>query len=91
MFARGLVEEVRGLLERGVPEDCPAFRALGYRHVLRHLRGETGRAEAVAQAKIDTRQYAKRQMTWFRKMAEVAWFSPDDRPGLERHLEKRLQ
>ncbi len=91
MFARGLVEEVRGLLERGVPEGCPAFRALGYSHVLRLLRGEVSRAEAVALTKTDTRQYAKRQMTWFRKMAEVAWFSPDDRPGLERHLQNRLQ
>ena len=91
MFARGLVEEVRGLLARGVPEGCPAFRALGYRHVLRLLRGEIGLAEAVALTKTDTRRYAKRQMTWFRKMAEVAWFSPDDRAGLERHLEKRLQ
>jgi len=91
MFARGLVEEVRGLLERGVPEGCPAFRALGYRHVLRLLKGEIGRAEAAALTKTETRQYAKRQMTWFRKMADVAWFSPDDRAGLERHLQKRLQ
>lgn len=91
MFAGGLVEEVRSLLERGVSEGCPAFRALGYSHVLRLLRGEIGRAEAVSLTKTDTRQYAKRQMTWFRKMAEVAWFSPEDRTGLERHLQKRLQ
>ena len=91
MFARGLVEEVRRLLERGVPETAPPFRALGYAHVLRHLRGEIGREETVALAKIETRQYAKRQMTWFRKMAEVAWFSPDDGPGLEQYLQKRLQ
>ncbi len=91
MFARGLVEEVRGLLERGVPEGCPAFRALGYSHLLRLLRGEITRDEAIALTKTDTRQYAKRQMTWFRKMAEVTWFSPDDRAGLERHLQNRLQ
>ncbi len=69
MFERGLVEEVRGLLERGVPETAPPFRALGYSHVLRHLRGEIGRDEAAALTKADTRHYAKRQMTWFRKMA----------------------
>jgi tRNA dimethylallyltransferase len=91
MFARGLVDEVRGLLARGVPEGCPAFRALGYRHVLRHLRGEIGRDEAMALTKTETRQYAKRQTTWFRKMAGVAWFSPDDQSGLERHLQNRLQ
>lgn len=91
MFARGLVEEVRGLLERGVPEGCPAFRALGYSHILRLVRREITLPEAIALTKTDTRQYAKRQMTWFRKMAEVAWFSPDDRAGLERHLQNRLQ
>jgi tRNA dimethylallyltransferase len=91
MFARGLIEEVRDLRARGVPEGCPAFRALGYRHVLRHLRGEIGRDEAMALTKTDTRQYAKRQTTWFRKMAGVVWFSPDDRSGLERHLQNRLQ
>jgi tRNA dimethylallyltransferase len=91
MFARGLVEEVRGLLERGIPEPAPPFRALGYRHVLRLLKGEIGRSEAVALTKTDTRQYAKRQMTWFRKMAGVAWFSPDDDPGLELYLQNQLQ
>jgi len=91
MFARGLVGEVRGLLEKGIPEDAPPFRALGYRHVLEHLRGGLGLDEAVALTKADTRQYAKRQMTWFRKMAEVAWFPPDDGPGLEQHLRNQLQ
>jgi tRNA dimethylallyltransferase len=91
MFARGLVEEVRGLIGRGVPESAPPFRALGYRHVLRLLKGEIGRPDAVALTKTDTRQYAKRQMTWFRKMAGVAWFSPDDGPGLEQQVQNRLQ
>ena len=91
MFARGLVEEVRGLIGRGVPESAPPFRALGYRHVLRLLKGEIGRPDAVALTKTDTRQYAKRQMTWFRKMAGVAWFSPDDGPGLEQQVRNRLQ
>ena len=91
MFARGLVEEVRGLIGRGVPESAPPFRALGYRHVLRLLKGEIGRPDALALTKTDTRQYAKRQMTWFRKMAGVAWFSPDDGPGLEQQVQNRLQ
>jgi tRNA dimethylallyltransferase len=91
MFARGLIDEVRGLLARGVPDDAPPFRALGYRHVLMHLRGGLALEEAVALTKTDTRQYAKRQMTWFRKMDGVAWFSPDDGPGLEEHLRNQLQ
>jgi tRNA dimethylallyltransferase len=91
MFERGLIEEVRGLLERGVPETAPPFRALGYSHVLRHLRGETSRDEAAALTKIDTHHYAKRQMTWFRKMAGVVWFSPDDGRALEEYVQNRLQ
>lgn len=91
MFARGLVEEVRGLLARGVPPAAPPFKALGYSRVLRLLAGEIGRDEAVALTKTDTRQYAKRQMTWFRKMEGVTWFGPDDGPGLERHLRNQLQ
>lgn len=91
MFERGFVDEVRGLLARGIPETAPAFRALGYGHVLRHLRGEIGRAEAAELTKTDTRQYAKRQMTWFRKMDGVAWFSPEDRAALEEHVRNGLQ
>ncbi|MBE0713765.1 MAG: tRNA (adenosine(37)-N6)-dimethylallyltransferase MiaA [Candidatus Aminicenantes bacterium] len=91
MFERGLVEEVRGLLERGVAENAPPFRALGYSHVLRLLRGEVSREEAVASTKADTRHYAKRQTTWFRKMDDVAWFSPDDGPALEEHVQNHLQ
>lgn len=91
MFERGLVEEVRGLLERGVAENAPPFRALGYSHVLRLLRGEVSREEALASTKADTRHYAKRQTTWFRKMDDVAWFSPDDGPALEEHVQNHLQ
>lgn len=91
MFARGLVDEVRGLVARGIPESAPPFRALGYSHVLRHLRGEIGRDEAAALTKADTRHYAKRQMTWFRKMAAVVWFSPDDGAALEEFVQKALQ
>jgi tRNA dimethylallyltransferase len=91
MFERGLVEEVRGLLAKGVPETAPPFRALGYSHVLRHLKGEIGRDEAVALTKTDTRRYAKRQMTWFRKMAGVVWFSPADGRALEEHVQNQLQ
>lgn len=91
MFERGLLDEVRGLVGRGVREDAPPFRALGYRHVLACLRGEISLDEATALTKLDTRHYAKRQSTWFRKMAGVVWFSPEDGPGLEDYLQKQLK
>lgn len=91
MFDRGLVAEVRGLLERGVTTGAPPFQALGYRHVLKHLAGELTLDQARGLTKQDTRRYAKRQMTWFRKMGGVSWFGPDDGSGLEEYLRKQLQ
>ncbi len=91
MFERGLVDEVRGLLARGVPRDAPPFRALGYRHVLELIDGRLACEEAKALTKLDTRHYAKRQMTWFRKMTGFTWFSADDAPGLEQFLRNQLQ
>ncbi len=91
MFAGGLVEEVERLLRQGVREDSPPFRALGYRWVLKHLRNEVDLEEAKAQTKLDTRHYAKRQMTWFQKMEGVVWFSPEGNAALENHLVKNIK
>jgi tRNA dimethylallyltransferase len=77
MFARGLVEEVRGLLAAGLDESAPPFKALGYRHVLRVLCGGMTIEEASAATKIDTHHYAKRQLTWFRKRPGIVWFDAD--------------
>lgn len=90
MFASGLVDEVRGLLARGVREEAPPFRALGYRHVLGYLRGKISLDEAIALTKKDTRHYAKRQMTWFKKMSGIQWFEADELASLEAYLEAQL-
>jgi tRNA dimethylallyltransferase len=66
MFAGGLVAEVRGLLRGGVPARAKAFEAVGYAQALRVARGELVEAEAVRATQQATRNYAKRQMTWFR-------------------------
>jgi len=91
MFAAGWVEEVRALLGRGIGTDAPPFRALGYRHVADFLGGLVSLEEAKDLTKSDTRRYAKRQMTWFRKMADVAWFEAGDMSGLEHYLKNLLQ
>ena len=67
MFARGLVEETRRLLTQGLAENQNAMQAIGYRQVVEHLRGERGLAETIALVKTRTRQFAKRQLTWFRR------------------------
>jgi tRNA dimethylallyltransferase len=76
-FDAGLIEEVRGLLASGVPMSANAFKALGYREVLAHLNGEIALPEAIALTQRNSRRYAKRQWTWFRKEEAVAWFEVD--------------
>jgi tRNA dimethylallyltransferase len=74
MFADGLVAEVRSILERGFSPNLKALQSLGYSQVIRHLRGELTLIEAEDLTKRETRQYAKRQLTWFRKEDNVIWF-----------------
>jgi len=73
MFARGLVPETRKLLPLGLAENKTARQAIGYRQVVEHLRGERGLAETIELVKIKTRQFAKRQLTWFRRHGNCAW------------------
>jgi tRNA dimethylallyltransferase len=67
MFAAGLVQELRELLNKGVPPTAKAFESIGYKECLRFLQGGITEEEAKEQVTIATRQYAKRQETWFRK------------------------
>lgn len=90
MFARGIVEETRALLEKGANPDSPSFRALGYRQVLHHLKGDISLEEAIELTKRETRHYAKRQMTWFRRMEGIRWFAPDDFSSIVRHIKTSL-
>lgn len=80
MFQGGLVDEVRELLSRGLGENRTATQAIGYRQVIEHLRGERSLPETIELVKIRTRQFAKRQMTWFRRHAPVNWVAvaPDE-------------
>ena len=76
-FERGLLEEVRDLLARGVPRSANAFKAIGYREALAHLDGRATLDEARAETRRRTRNYAKRQWTWFHKEPGVTWFEID--------------
>jgi tRNA dimethylallyltransferase len=91
MFALGIVEEVEALLESGVAETSPPFRALGYKHVLSYLNKELSIEEAIDLTKKDTRHYAKRQLTWFRKMEGIIWFTPHDFSSITRAIEDFLR
>lgn len=82
MCTRGLFDEVAGLLRAGVPEDCTAMQAIGYKEAVRALRGEITRAEAVEQVKLASRRYAKRQLTWFRRWEDALWIEHAGAPDL---------
>lgn len=76
MFAGGAVEEVRALLALGLDSSLPAMKAIGVPEVAAMLRGELTEAEAIERAVTATRQYAKRQRTWFRgRMADWEWLT----------------
>jgi len=76
-MAQGLMEEVRGLLQQNYPTDLPAMTGLGYRQLMGCLTGQESLTEGVRLLKRDTRRYAKRQMTWFRKDLNIIWKSID--------------
>ncbi len=84
IFASGLVEEVRALLAAGVPADAKAFESLGYKQAVQVVEGRLSMEEAVESTRNETRQYAKRQATWFRKEEEVQWLRGfGDDPGMQ--------
>ncbi len=73
MLEAGLLDEIRALLAGGVPESCTAMQAIGYKEYLAALRGESSFGEATALVKQRSRNYAKRQLTWFRRNKAVHW------------------
>ena len=87
MFARGLMDEVRSLLSSGVPDDCTAMQAIGYKEAVAALRGECSVEEARARIQQESRRYAKRQLTWFRRDKEIEWHRFGSEPDLSEALQ----
>jgi tRNA dimethylallyltransferase len=75
MFRAGLMDEVKGILAMGWPESAKPFESHGYRQALQLLRGEMTAQQALLEAQTNTRRYAKRQITWFRKEPGVEWLA----------------
>src|SRR5205823_2720991 len=83
MFREGLVNETEELFKCGLAENKTAMQALGYRQVVEYLRGERSLPETVELVKIRTRQFAKRQTTWFRGQMQLHW--------IDLHLKKTAE
>lgn len=73
MMDQGLLAEVEGLLQQGVPADAKSMQSLGYRQLVAHLQRKLTLEDAVSLIKRDTRRFAKRQLTWFRREQEITW------------------
>lgn len=88
MMAQGLTEEVRALRESGCRKDMVSMQGLGYKELLSYLEGERSLEEAVYLIKRDTRHFAKRQLTWFRREKEVIWI---EKNVFDRDSQKMLE
>lgn len=86
MVEAGLFDEVRALLASGVPGDCTAMQAIGYKEIAAALRGECSRADAVETVKRESCRYAKRQLTWLRRDKGLVWLPRETYPTEEELL-----
>lgn len=92
MFAAGFVEEVRSLIERGVPPTAKPMSAIGYRHILGKLDNANEWGDTIGIIQRDTRRYAKRQMTWFRSLPGTMWFDGfGDNAEIKEEVHRRIQ
>ena len=78
MMEAGLLDEVKNLLARGVPLTAQSMQGLGYKELIPYLNGETGLEEALEVLKRRTRNYAKRQLTWFKAEKDLRWLNGED-------------
>ena len=86
MVEQGLVEEVKALKEMGCHRDMVSMKGLGYKEILAYLEGECTLSEAVEILKRDTRRFAKRQLTWFRREKEPVWIDKGSYEGEDQIL-----
>ena len=87
MLEEGLLEEVKGLYEKGL-ESSQAAQAIGYKELFLYFKGELSLEEAVLLLKQNTRRFAKRQLTWFRNKMDVHWFDMSDEGQYEKKIEE---
>ncbi len=91
MLGQGLMEEIERLLQKGVPPDATALQAIGYKEFFPVLRGEGSLAEAAEKCKQESRRYAKRQLTWFRRNENIHWIRRDKNTPEDEILKNALE
>ena len=78
MMGKGLLEEVKALYDKGIGLDTTAMQAIGYKELLAFIKGEEPLLDAVEKIKQESRRYAKRQLTWFRRNEKINWINLDE-------------
>lgn len=91
MISQGWIEEVKNLLNKGFSPNIKPFKAIGYKYILLHLESKISLEKAIELIQRDTRHYAKRQLTWFKKEPDIYWFSPEDKEGILKFLKEKLK
>lgn len=86
MLEQGLVSEVQSLLDAGVPATAVSMQGLGYKEIVSYLNGESPLEEAIYVLKRDTRHFAKRQITWFKREEDVIWLNRPDYNGNDKEI-----
>ena len=91
MLEQGLIAEIQGLLNRGIPEKCTAMQAIGYKEFVDALQGRSSMETAKELVQQSSRKYAKRQLTWFRRNPAIHWLRREENAGTLEILEKARQ
>ena len=91
MLANGLIAEVGSLLAAGYARDSVALQSFGYRELIAYLDGNCTYMEAISQLKQNTRRFAKRQLTWFRKDTRIEWLDRESTPDIVTHLLEKVE
>lgn len=91
MLANGLIAEVESLLAAEYARDSVALQSFGYRELIAYLDGDCTYLEAISQLKQNTRRFAKRQLTWFRKDTRIEWLDRESTPDIVAYLLERVE
>ena len=90
MINQGLEAEVRGLLEQGYSPDLQALHSIGYKEMIQYIQGEIDREEAIRLIKRNSRRYAKRQLTFFRRYTDIFWAEAEDQGEIKSWIENHI-
>lgn len=90
MVENGLIDEVRALFEKGLSEDSQSMKGIGYKELFPYFRGESSLEECLNLIKQHSRNFAKRQMTWFRSMPYIEWFENNQIEEIKNYIRSKL-